>query len=438
MNLNKLHKNLLDSLSSGDLDTARTLVWNVVQEIRNLEQELELRNQQIQENRQIQTEFLASITHELRTPLNSIIGYNSLLEEGVYGELTSPQLKAVRSIDRNATRLLALINQLLELSRLEAGIIKVHNEKINLVPVVQEILQDYQPAAEEKGLQINVACPFQGLTVSTDRDKIREIIRQLVSNAIRYTQQGSINVEFQVTEQQSILRIADTGPGIEPSLKMRIFTLFQAGRLDPAQRYQSAGVGLALAKRLADLLELDIDMESEPGKGSVFSVYFPVTHDTPAEHPHTQQELQDAEIPHTEEFSPAGFTTENTKSILIVDDDPYMVELLVDFFESRGNYLLRKAYSGMHAMIDLARNCPDYMLVDLLMPQINGERVIQYCRELWGDRVFIIIITGKPLTEAEKQQLRLKANVLIQKGEDPRTNLLKSLREYIPIFTPTA
>ena len=390
---------------------------------------LEEKNAQLEEAQQIRSEFLATITHELRTPLNAIIGFNSLLEEGVYGPLTEKQAKAAQRIDRNATRLLALINQLLDLSRIEAGAVAVFNEKTDLLRLARQVFDDYRSMAVEKNLSLEMSHPNRGVVCLTDGDKLREIIRQLVSNAVKFTSQGFIRVVIREEEANGIVEISDTGPGIAAERREAIFELFRQGDSSYTRRNEGAGLGLAIVRRLAALLGIRVELTSDPGKGSTFRLVIPsaVLMEKPAERTIEPEKVTQQEPPVAGE--------EDAKLVLVVDDDPYTVEILSEFLETRGRYRVLKAYSGMHAMLYLAQNRPDYLLVDLLMPQINGDRVIQYCRELWGkDGVRIIVITGKILGDGDLRELKTKVEAVIRKGDLRPQTLAHALESAIPLY----
>lgn len=398
-----------------------------------LRKEAEKRARQLEEAEQLRTEFLAMISHELRTPLNAIIGYNSMLEEEVYGGLNEKQFKAVKRIDKNATRLLSLINQLLELSRLEAGVATVFHEEADLVALVNDVLDDYQVVADEKNIDIQLSHSRKGIKVITDISKVKEIVRQLISNAIKFTHRGTVSIDIQATETEGVVKISDTGAGINPNQREAIFEMFRQGDVYSSRRHDGAGLGLAIVKRLANLIDATISFESELEKGTTFSIHIPAKPVQCDENKAAKQPeaAETPEMPPHRKHAPLKFETAQT--ILIVDDDPYTVEFLSDFLEHKGGYRVEKAYSGMHAMIHLAQAKPDYLLVDLLMPQINGERVIQYCRELWDDQVQIVVITGKELSPAEQQDITNKVFALIKKGDLTKGHFLETLKSVIPI-----
>ena len=378
---------------------------------------------------------MATISHELRTPLNAIIGYNSLLEDGLYGEMNDKQHKAARRIDQNATRLLALINQLLELSRLEAGAVAIFPEKTCLVRLAREVVEDYQALADEKRIPLELSLPSEGLEVMTDGAKVREIIRQLVSNALKFTQQGAVAISIYPDGEGAVIEVRDTGPGISPELKETIFELFRQADASYTRPHEGAGLGLAIVRRLTNLLHIAVEVVSEKGNGSTFRLRLPPV---PFDSKTASRPVEKASSlsPAPTEPAPAKsmFTEEEIKSVFIVDDDPYTVEILSEFLENRGHYRVTKSYSGMHAMMYLAKEQPDYLLVDLLMPQINGERVIQFCQSLWGrDGVTIVIITAKNLEESEKNRLKQFVHAIIEKGDLRPHTLAKTLESILPL-----
>ncbi len=390
----------------------------LLQESEERAKELEEKNAKLEEAQQLRSAFLATISHELRTPLNAIIGYNSLLEDGIYGELNQKQQKAVRRIDRNATRLLTLINQLLQLSRLEAGASSVFKEKTNLVPLIQEIMDDYRGMVEEKEVDFLFSYPHDPMEIITDPAKIHEIIRQLISNAVKFTHSGSIQITLSERENHCIVEVKDTGPGIKPEQREEIFELFRQADASFTRRYEGAGLGLAIVRRLSDLLNICVQVESELDQGACFKLLIPsaIEETEQEKQPDTLKAVAQSDFPE-QEAAPKELD-ERHPSVLIVDDDPYTVEVLSEFMETHGQFRVYKAYTGMHAMIHLAQSRPDILLVDLLMPHINGERVIRYCHELWGaESVGIIVITGKQLEPEEMRQLKTKVNAIIPKGE---------------------
>ncbi|MDP8242778.1 MAG: hybrid sensor histidine kinase/response regulator [Candidatus Hinthialibacter antarcticus] len=423
-------QHLIQLIRSGKASEAEALVEDM-RSCQETLKSLQSRTQQLEEAERMRTEFLALISHELRTPLNAIIGYNSLLDDGVYGDMNEKQHKAVQRIDRNAARLLSLINQLLELNRLESGAASVFYEETDLKKIVDAVLDDYQVVAEEKGVEFITAYPRRDVYVISDPAKLGEMIRQLVSNAVKFTQKGTIQLKIHPRETHVTLEVADTGSGIDESKREKIFCLFEQAEPMVARPCQGAGLGLAIVRRVADLLKICVELESRIGEGSTFRLNIPVKKEQVK--PAAQVEEKTAPQPTEPESETKPYEAGKAGSVLIVDDDPYMVEVLSDFLENRGHYHVDKAYSGMHAMLKLTEHKPDFLFVDLLMPNIKGERVIEYCTQLWRRSVKIVVITGKKLSSEERDALlQSGASDILLKG-DLQQGFAETIEAIIPI-----
>ncbi len=432
-------KQLIELIRSGKSSEAEA----IVNELRSCQESLSSlkdRADQLEETERTRAEFLALISHELRTPLNAIIGYNSLLDDGVYGEMNEKQQKAVQRVDRNAARLLSLINQLLELNRLESGAASVFHEETDLKKIVDAVLDDYQVVAEEKGVEFVTSYPHKDIIVISDPAKLGEMIRQIVSNAVKFTQQGTVKLTIQTQDSHVILDIADTGSGIDESKREKIFCLFEQAEPMLARPCEGAGLGLAIVRRLADLLTICVELKSEIGKGSTFRLNIPIKQfktkarvDQNAQAKEQSAPLSPKPVVREVEVDEIEFEAEHPGSVLIVDDDPYMVEVLSDFLENRGHYHVDKAYSGMHAMLKLTEHKPDILFVDLMMPNIKGERVIEYCTQLWKNSVKIIVITGKKLSTEDRDALiQIGVSDILLKG-DLQQGFAETIEAIVPI-----
>jgi PAS domain S-box-containing protein len=385
------------------------------------EAELEQTNRELQKALKTRLDFLAMVSHGLRTPLNTIMGYNSLLTEGVYGSLNEKQAKALNSIDRNASRLLVLMNQLLDISRLETGRVVLYPEPVDIGDAVNTVMESFKESAEKKGLLLELKQPPVRISVTTDRDRFLEILHQLISNAIKFTDEGSVSVEIAAEKEQAVISIRDSGPGIDSHKQDELFDLFQEGELFVSPQQQGVGLGLAIVKRLVDLLGMDISLTSEIGRGCTFALSILSGVKIHSKMLTKEQLLE----PLRKEMSFS--TKEGLKTVLIVDDDPYTVEMLSEYLEYRGGYRVIKAYSGLHAMIYLAQTKPDLLLIDLLMPTIHGNRIIQYCRDLWGDSIKIVVITSHNMGKAEQQKLESNVSFVLDKNDLTNQHLIKKL-----------
>jgi len=216
--------------------------------------------------------FFASMSHELRTPINAVIGYNQLLEVGAYGELTGEQAEAVMRVSRSAQHLLELINDILDISKIEAGKVKIFPEPTDLASLIHETVTTVQIQAAEKGLEIEAALE-EGLVAETDPARVRQILLNLLSNAVKFTDEGRVEVRLQFSDGCYEIEVRDTGPGIAEEDLERIFEEFE--QTHRTQAGAGTGLGLPISKRLAHLLGGELTVRSELDVGSTFRLRLP-------------------------------------------------------------------------------------------------------------------------------------------------------------------
>jgi signal transduction histidine kinase/DNA-binding NarL/FixJ family response regulator len=217
--------------------------------------------------------FFASMSHELRTPINAVIGYVQLLEIGTYGEMSADQVQALAKVNRSAQHLLELINDVLDISKIEAGKLEVVMEETNLGELLRDTATSVQLQAAEKGLELSIEAP-ESLPAVTDPARVRQIVLNLLSNAVKFTQEGRVSVRLDRLDGHLEIRVEDTGPGIAPEDQERVFEEFeQTHRTSTAG---GTGLGLAISRRLAALLGGRLTLESEPGRGSTFTLRLPI------------------------------------------------------------------------------------------------------------------------------------------------------------------
>lgn len=237
--------------------------------------ELELQNRQIERANQLKSEFLASMSHELRTPLHTIIGFSELLGEQIEGSLNAKQQRFVDHIHSDSLHLLELINDILDLSKVEAGRIELRAEPLDLGEVIEESIFSIRPMAENKSLAIRAhVAPMPA--IRADRVRIKQILVNLLSNAVKFTPAGGrIDVDAIMADGWAEISVADTGIGIPPQEHAAIFDIFhQAGATTKGVR-EGTGLGLAITKRLVEQHGGTIMVSSEPGKGSRFTFTIP-------------------------------------------------------------------------------------------------------------------------------------------------------------------
>ncbi|MGH8430583.1 MAG: sensor histidine kinase, partial [Solimonas sp.] len=219
--------------------------------------------------------FLAVMSHELRTPLSAITGYADLMEAGIPDQLTEKQTEQVGRIKLRAYDLLHMIEEILAFSRLEAGQERFRFEDVDIGELIRDVTQVATPLAEERGLRFRPIVPDDAGHVRTDPNKARHILLDLISNAIKFTKQGEIALEARIDNGNAVFRVSDTGLGIAPEFHERIFEPFFQVE-DPMTREKGgSGIGLSVARRLANHLGGEITLESNPGQGTTFTVTIP-------------------------------------------------------------------------------------------------------------------------------------------------------------------
>lgn len=320
---------------------------------------------QAEEANTTKSKFLANMSHELRTPLNAIIGYSEILVEEIT-DLNVPSLiPDVQKIHGAGKHLLGLINNILDLSKVEAGKVELFVETFAIAPLMQEITDTLRPLLMKNHNTLVVNCPSDIGTMRSDMTKLRQSLFNLLSNASKFTENGTVTLTVERREPDWItFAVSDTGIGMTPEQQAKLFQAFTQADVSTTRKYGGTGLGLVITQQFCKLLGGEIEVESAAGQGTTFTMRLP------EQAPIAQVErVKEPSVPVQREVSGDG------GMILVVDDDPAVHDLMQRFLGREG-YRVIAALSGAEGVRIAQQQTPDVILLDIRMPQMNGWEVL--------------------------------------------------------------
>ncbi|UCF93230.1 MAG: response regulator [Desulfobacterales bacterium] len=362
-----------------------------LQTLRFRSAELRQKNEELAKASQMKSEFLANMSHELRTPLNAVIGFSEVLADKHFGELNATQEEYLNDIITSGKHLLALINDILDLSKVEAGKMELDLTNIELKPLLSGSLTMVKEKAVKRGIELSLDAYGRPDTIWADERKVKQIVFNLLSNAVKFTPDGGkIDVHAEVVNREwlqnnvpalfrdellmaleyphcSYLKIAvtDTGIGIRTQSLKRVFEVFQQENSSTSRQYGGTGLGLALCKSILELHHGAIWVESQLGKGSTFSFILPLIEHT---------DVRDADPGHTRTFVRTLLTRERPL-VMVVDDDEKISRQLARILRREG-CAVQIVMDGQNAVKKAGENLPDLILLDLMLPSKDGWEVL--------------------------------------------------------------
>jgi signal transduction histidine kinase/ActR/RegA family two-component response regulator len=354
------------------------------------------------------SQFLAQMSHELRTPLNAIIGYAHLLGRD-HDHLTERQSSGLATIHESGQHLLTLINDILDLARVEAGRMELHPAAVHLDLFLQVLGNIMRVKAEEKGLAFSCE-PAPGLpsAVTVDETRLRQVLLNLLGNAVKFTDAGTVSLRVLPAPSDAGARlrfeVADSGIGMSAPQLARIFQPFEQVA-STQRRAGGTGLGLAISQQLVHLMGGNIDVVSAPGKGSTFSfeIDAPVASTAPAAM--------------RAEETPMGYECER-KRLLVVDDVPQNRAMMLDLLQEAG-FIVAAATNGLECLVLLDGFMPDLVLMDVMMPVMDGNETTRRIRQMpnWRD-VPIVAVTANAGADDERRSRAAGADVVLAKPVD--------------------
>ena len=335
------------------------VVTREIRKRRRVEKALILAKEQAERASKFKDEFLSTMSHELRTPLNAVLGFSDLLADKRCGDLNERQQRYVSHITAGGKHLLRLINDILDLSKIEAGRMELFCEDLSVATIFGEVVSALRPLAEKKAQALSSDVD-RGVTVHADATRFRQVLMNLVGNAIKFTpQNGHIELKAQVVENQIQVKVRDDGPGIPPAEQKRIFDAFYRLRKS-GEAAEGTGLGLAITDSLVKLHGGTLGLESAPGKGSCFYFGLPMGTGTPA--------------PNKSWPEGARKSSERAK-VLIIDDDRTAITLIESQLTSSGyeTYSCNQPEQALQAAAELQ---PQAITLDLLMKPTSGWEIL--------------------------------------------------------------
>ncbi len=497
--------------------------------------------EQAQESDRLKSQFLANMSHELRTPLNAIIGFAQVLLEGIDGEINEVQRKDLTAIYHSGTHLLEMINDILDIAKVEAGRMELNLESVDLEEVIQSVMATAKALVKGKEVQLKTEVTQELPLVQADQTRLRQIILNLVSNSAKFTAKGLITVRAVRDDHKIKVSVTDTGMGIQNRDIPKLFKEFRQLDASTTKSQGGTGLGLALVKRFVELHGGRVWVESQFGVGSTFSFTLPLPDDDKPEHPveqvkepvgrlsslptkveglliavieddpsiislferylssegyhvvgvspddHVREQIMtlrphaillDILMPHRDGWTilqelKASADTERIPVIIcsvlpkdkkgyalgaidyltkpvdkgtllkalsrlgkiyeiaVIDDDPNAVQV-VEKSLSDQKYRIHTAYDGVSGLTLIKEKRPDVVLLDLMMPGMDGFDVVEAIKaDMEICHTPIVIVTAKDLTQADRARLNGKINTLIQKSMISETDLLASVAEVV-------
>jgi signal transduction histidine kinase/CheY-like chemotaxis protein len=359
--------------SENTIELLQTFAAQSVLAIQNarLFQEIEEKGRELAEASQHKSQFLANMSHELRTPLNAIIGVTEMLREDA--EAAKQELEPFDRVLGAGRHLLALINDILDLSKIEAGRIELHLESFPLAPLIQDVAKTIETMAAKNGNQIVINCPPNLGTIHADQTRFRQTLLNLASNANKFTEKGTVTITARPQRldgsDRITIAVTDTGIGMTPEQMGKLFQEFSQASSRTASKYGGTGLGLTISRHFCRMMGGDITVESEPGKGSTFTIHLP-------------RIVQGVETPiaqggveaRAEPVHPIAEDAEEPL-ILVVDDDATARDLVVRHLE-RAGFAAVAARGGQEGLRLVRELRPAAVTLDILMPDLDGWTVL--------------------------------------------------------------
>ncbi len=390
-----------------------------ISQLKQAEVELLEAKKKAEESDRLKSAFMANMSHEIRTPMNGILGFADLLKTP---ELSGESHKMyIDAITQSGKRMLDIINDLIDISRIESGQTEIRNENTEIPVLIREIILFFRPEADKKGIYLRSQNELSGESsiVVTDKTKVAQVVTNLIKNALKFTPRESIiEVGSRLHDDRNILiYVKDTGMGVRKELQSKIFERFRQG--DGADFQEGVGLGLAISKAYVEMLGGRIGLESEPGKGSVFFFTLPVSGNAKPELPFTEDQA-------------SGVETVSGQCILVAEDDDLSYILLKEAL-TRANIITCRAKTGREA-VDLVKSKDNISLIlmDIKLPELNGMDATREIKKLKPE--IPVIAQSAYISQSDiRTAIEAGCDDYITKPIDIRLLLNKIARHNLPV-----
>ena len=379
--------------------------------------------------------FLAKMSHELRTPLNAIIGYSEILLEDATDDGNKSAAADLDKILSAARYLLGLINDVLDISKIEAGKMELYIETFDISKLIQEVASTVQPLVAKKSNTLYIDCPANIGDMQADSTKIRQMLFNLLSNACKFTEKGGItlSVSRDPDGHHVFMKVSDTGIGMTPEQVGKLFKAFSQADASTASKFGGTGLGLAISRQFARMMGGNISVESTPGVGTTFIVHMPLQ---VQDLKHRLVEVDPATIPTTTlppipPPSPTAPVDHSPCDVLLVEDDPPTRDMMARILEREG-WKVRTAANGQHAIAVLEQVLPATVILDLKMPIMNGFQFIDHVqtRAEWR-KLPIYVFTSMDITQDIRERLAGRTAGIFQKGDHSRDDIIQHVKDAV-------
>jgi len=394
---------------------------------------LESQRDKVETVNQLKSEFLSNMSHELRTPLNSILALSTVLRRSK-SKMDDEEKNYLKIIERNGKQLLALINDILDLSKIEAGKMDVECKEVSLLSILAVIVESQEPIADKKGISVSLEAPEDLPLIETDELKLHHVLINIVGNAVKFTKEGKVEISVTHDSQNAYIRISDSGIGIPEESIETIFEEFKQVDGSSSREYGGTGLGLTIANKMIRVLGGSIQIESELEVGSVFTVILPLF---------CKKRIDNPELPNprvsgkkdpanTDHSSETG--SSRGKRILLVDDNEASVIQVKTILISEG-FIVDLASGGNQALDYLKTTVPDGIILDLMMPETDGFEVLERIGNMEPQRhIPVMVLSAKDLQREDLRRLRdHHVHQILQKGDVSKDEMLSKVNVMLGI-----